>query len=874
MELPPSFPTLQRVVLYETKARFFLVACDRAESCFRVLKIDRTEPYELVITEDKTGYTEADIRELLNRIYDGQGKNNRMNRKVSAYGIFGFVKFLEGYYIILITERKRIAYIGSHAVYKVEDTTIFPIPNNSVRVSHPDEGRYLKIFQNVDLSSNFYFSYTYDLTNTLQHNVRLSAGLATIKPPASRTARFLTCVRRNYSLKFVWNDHLLKPAINMMHPEWTVPVIHGYFQQAYVPVYNCPLYLTVIARRSRFYAGTRFLKRGANDQGKVANEVETEVIASIASSLSLTSGNFTSYVSHRGSVPLPWSQEHFAMVPKPPIRMDRPDPFGSLAAQHFCELFERYGTPIMVFNLIKKHEKRPRESILGAELKPVIDYLNQFLPPDHKIDYVAWDMARFTKIHQSQVIEKLEEMSEQIVRRTGFFHNGRELYCNQQCKDKSINKMGRDHYSDSKPWRFQTGVVRVNCVDCIDRTNTAQFVIHRQALGYQLYSLGVIDDPHLLFESDIMRLFEGIFEAHGDTIALQYGGSQLVHSIRTYRKASPWALQSRDILHSVSRYYSNAFTDFDKQMGMNLFLGVFQPKADRPHLWELPTDYYLHHDLATGVLDSMSLPSYTWWFGDKLRHLPFPAPPEESKPAESCQVIDQSQPAGTPFSTSFEEFYQPTQLTVFEKEHYMDDMNNTRKNYMPSGAEDISPFVIRKDRHQVKQPSEASRKTAAAHPSMSISGEDSDTGEDSSDEVDKDDAVRMPSKQSIPVGKSFERGTSLSKDPVKLYYGFEIKDPVFNDMELYKRYSRIGYFANQENLKQVTMTSVHYQLANLVPCQYFSADSLRRVISPEVRPEDRQVYENSVKIAQFGPKEPTLNDKKMYSVTVEEMLSL
>lgn len=31
--------------------------------------------------------------------------------------------------------------------------------------------RYLKTFQNVDLSSNFYFSYTYDLTHTLQFNM-------------------------------------------------------------------------------------------------------------------------------------------------------------------------------------------------------------------------------------------------------------------------------------------------------------------------------------------------------------------------------------------------------------------------------------------------------------------------------------------------------------------------------------------------------------------------------------------------------------------------------------------------------------------------------------------------------------------------------
>ena len=68
------------------------------------------------------------MTELLNRIYDGHqaSKSLRMSKKVSAYGILGnrsqsfskcgiisnlifqgFVRFFEGYYIVLITERKR-----------------------------------------------------------------------------------------------------------------------------------------------------------------------------------------------------------------------------------------------------------------------------------------------------------------------------------------------------------------------------------------------------------------------------------------------------------------------------------------------------------------------------------------------------------------------------------------------------------------------------------------------------------------------------------------------------------------------------------------------------------------------------------------------
>lgn len=53
--------------------------------------------------------------------------------------------------------------------------------------------------------------------------------------------------------------------------------------------------------------------------------------------------------------------------------------------------------------------------------------------------------------------------------------------------------------------RGQRGIVRVNCVDCLDRTNTAQFIVGKCALGYQLYAIGVTDTPVLEFECDTMR---------------------------------------------------------------------------------------------------------------------------------------------------------------------------------------------------------------------------------------------------------------------------------------------------------------------------------------------------------------------------------
>lgn len=55
------------------------------------------------------------------------------------------MRFLEGYYIVLITKRRQVADIGGHSIYKIEDTSMIYIPNDSVRVTHPDEARYRPI---------------------------------------------------------------------------------------------------------------------------------------------------------------------------------------------------------------------------------------------------------------------------------------------------------------------------------------------------------------------------------------------------------------------------------------------------------------------------------------------------------------------------------------------------------------------------------------------------------------------------------------------------------------------------------------------------------------------------------------------------------
>lgn len=62
----------------------------------------------------------------------------------------------------------------------------------------------------------------------------------------------------------------------------------------------------------------RFLKRGVNEKGRVANDVETEQIVFEDTSDEVPS-QITSVVQHRGSIPLVWFQETSRLNIRPDI---------------------------------------------------------------------------------------------------------------------------------------------------------------------------------------------------------------------------------------------------------------------------------------------------------------------------------------------------------------------------------------------------------------------------------------------------------------------------------------------------------------------------------------------------------------------------
>ena len=80
-----------------------------------------------------------------------------------------------------------------------------------------------------------------------------------------------------WETSFMWNKYMVEEFYELVTCKlWVTPFIHGYISQVNFTDLNKRCSVILVSRRSRHYAGTRYLKRGINELGYSANQVETE----------------------------------------------------------------------------------------------------------------------------------------------------------------------------------------------------------------------------------------------------------------------------------------------------------------------------------------------------------------------------------------------------------------------------------------------------------------------------------------------------------------------------------------------------------------------------------------------------------------------
>ena len=596
----------------------------------------------LPVTEDPNVYTLAEITKLF----------SGYSISATGVGVLGFVKLFAGYYLALVTKRRRVGDIDGKAIYAIEETSYVPIESETVR----NESHYKNLLLRMDLTNNFYFSYEYNLSRTLQFNMKhcckrppgpqdsnlqhaqssfcgnaSNAGAKSGEEEEEEDDDGIEPTRYPVELDdtFVWNTHFIKPMLDAgISENWILPIVHGYYGQETISIDGHKVILSLIARRSRFCAGPRFFKRGVANDGHVANDVEVEqiIINNICGSMMPV---MSSYVQVRGSIPLFWSQDKGNYMPKPAIYLDRIDPFYDSTIRHFQDLFRRYGSPITVLNMVKSEEKKPRESILLHAYTNAIQFINKALPPEYAIRYYHWDFHRAKRCCKGpEYLEKLVQLTMNSLDETKIFctrprvqrtctfvaneGEGEGKKC--KCKGKMVIK-------EVQPIMEQNGVLRCNCIDSLDRTNAAQFSSGRIALARQLFEMGIIDAPELDGASTVIKTLLRQYELMGDSLAEQYGGSGLANTMDTYTNRS-FLAQGRDVMAGMRRFYRNSFTDREKQQVFNLFLGLYLPSVMHCviPLWQLDSDYQLHNPPIPRNRAKILLSSIKWWEDPLRRH--------------------------------------------------------------------------------------------------------------------------------------------------------------------------------------------------------------------------------------------------------------
>ena len=87
-----------------------------------------------------------------------------------------------------------------------------------------------------------------------------------------------------------------------------------------------------------------------------------------------------------------------------------------------------------------------------------------------------------------------------------------------------LGEMGWCWHDEQGPILMQKGVFRVNCIDCLDRTNVVQTALGKTVMEMQFSKLGLIP-PDGTLPTNIRQTFQLLWANNGDIISKQYAGT-------------------------------------------------------------------------------------------------------------------------------------------------------------------------------------------------------------------------------------------------------------------------------------------------------------------------------------------------------------
>ncbi|KAG0436408.1 Phosphatidylinositide phosphatase SAC1 [Dictyocoela muelleri] len=322
---------------------------------------------------------------------------------------------------------------------------------------------------------------------------------------------------------FIFNYNLLKNFNSIIRgnpKDFTLNCICGYFGNFNYGDFQVAL----ISRRSWKFSGSRYNRRGANRNGDAANFVETEQVV-------YSPEKKCSFLITRGSIPLKWKQfPSFWYAPKIFLESD-----SEVLKIHYEKMIKRY-EKVYFINLICSHGGESEIcQVLNSELKSLNVPNFHFNFKKRKIAYLTSRREEFFE----EISDKLDEFGF-----TGDFN--------------------------------QQGVMRINCIDSIDRTNMVQFLICHKIFEKQLKFLKINkknDLPEFFFDKNFQQKYEKMWIKNGDAIAQQYTDTRALKSYALLNPRINIIYLIRDKIISLQRHYKCLFTHGRLQTSHDLLTG-------------------------------------------------------------------------------------------------------------------------------------------------------------------------------------------------------------------------------------------------------------------------------------------------------------
>jgi hypothetical protein len=247
------------------------------------------------------------------------------------------------------------------------------------------------------------------------------------------------------------------------------------------------------------------------------------------------------YVQTRGSIPLFWTQTGIMLKPPPLLSTDRTHEQNLRALRnHFQRTVTSYG-PNSIVNLAEQHGKE------GPVTQAYKEYVKEMASND--VHYHEYDFHTETRGMKYENISKLIDAMERTFDHQGFFWmSGRTLMSQQK------------------------GVFRVNCIDCLDRTNVVQSAFAKYVLNKQLSAVALLN-PSFEGHTNLDLVFNDVWANNGDAISRAYAGTSALKGDFTRTGKRDLSGLLNDGVNSLARMYSSTFSDWFSQAVIDFLIG-------------------------------------------------------------------------------------------------------------------------------------------------------------------------------------------------------------------------------------------------------------------------------------------------------------